>query len=402
MSRFNAHRTPRRVQGSLGAWRDAHHQPRRQQERATLSPAEALERLRSGHAVPMQVLDLLITLFNAQHTTLEKTVSHKTRQERADFLRRFFRDLHQKAGFKTVPDPRNLGDRHIRAMVAVWQKERLAPATIQTYLSFLRGLALWLGKPGFIRSPDHYGLTPAEYQRHEYARRDKSWTAAGIDIGLLIEQVCAYDRYVGASLRLMQALGMRRKESVMFRPHRCVVPFETTGLPSEQRQAERYARIQEGAKGGRLRFVPLDSPERIAAVEFAQSVAKGEDAHMGNPRHNLAHNLRRFDYVMARFHITKEGLGATSHGLRHEAAIDHYMDESGGIAPPVRGGGPVPSEVDLAARQSVATLAGHNRIRASGAYLGAMLSQAAARRARQQGPMDGSGEEGDAAPPAAG
>lgn len=220
MSRFNAHRTPRRVQGSLGAWRDAHHQPRRHQDRATLSPAEALKRLRSGHADPMQVLDLLITLFNAQHTTLEKTVSHKTRQERADFLRRFFRDLHQKAGFKTVPDPRNLGDRHIRAMVAVWQKERLAPATIQTYLSFLRGLALWLGKPGFIRSPDHYGLTPAEYQRHEYARRDKSWTAAGIDIGLLIEQVCAYDRYVGASLRLMQALGMRRKESVMFRPHR--------------------------------------------------------------------------------------------------------------------------------------------------------------------------------------
>jgi len=28
-----------------------------------------------------------------------------------------------------------IGDRHIRAMVAVWQKERLAPATIQTYLS---------------------------------------------------------------------------------------------------------------------------------------------------------------------------------------------------------------------------------------------------------------------------
>lgn len=312
MSRFNSQRTPRRVQGSLGAWRDAHHQPPRRQERASLSPSEALGHLRPGHADPTRVLDLLITMFNAQHTSLEKTVSHKTRQERADFLRRFFRDLHQKAGFKTVPDPRNLGDRHIRAMVAVWQKERLAPATIQTYLSFLRGLALWLDKPGFIRKPEHYGLTPAEYQRHEYAQRDKSWTAAGIAIDALIERVCAYDRHVGASLRLMQALGMRRKESVMFRPHQCVVPFEATGLPSEQRQAERYVRIQEGAKGGRLRFVPLDSPERIAAVEFAQSIVEGKDAHMGDPRHSLARNLRRFDYVMARFHITKEGLGATS------------------------------------------------------------------------------------------
>lgn len=399
MSRFNAQRTPRRVQGSLGAWRDAHHQPRRQQERATLSPSEALERLRPGHADPMRVLDLLITLFNAQHTSLEKTVSHKTRQERADFLRRFFRDLHQKAGFKTVPDPRNLGDRHIRAMIAVWQRERLAPATIQTYLSFLRGLALWLDKPGFIRKPDHYGLTPTEYQRHEYAQRDKSWTAAGIAIDALIEQVCAYDRHVGASLRLMQALGMRRKESVMFRPHQCVVPFEATGLPSEQRQAERYVRIQEGAKGGRLRFVPLDSPERIAAVEFVQSIAEGKDAHMGDPRHSLARNLRRFDYVMARFHITKEGLGATSHGLRHEVAIDHYTEESGGIAPTIRGGGSVSPEVDLAARQSVARLAGHNRIRASGAYLGAMLSQAAARRAQQRKPADESEEGGEGTPP---
>jgi hypothetical protein len=101
----------------------------------------------------MRVLDLLITLYNAQHTALEKTVSHKTRQERADFLRRFFRDLHRKAGFKMVPDPRNLGDRHIRAMV-VWQKERLAPATIQTYLSFLRGWRCgWASPASFASRP---------------------------------------------------------------------------------------------------------------------------------------------------------------------------------------------------------------------------------------------------------
>lgn len=384
MSSFKTSRPSRRVQGSIGAWRDARHQPRRSQERATLTPAEALERLRPGRADPIRVLELLIELFNAQHTALEKTVSHKTRQERADFLRRFFRDLCQKAGFKTAPDPRNLGDRHIRAMVTVWKKERLAPATIQTYLSFLRGLALWLGKPGFIRPPAYYGLSPDEYQRHEYAQRDKSWTAARIDIDALIAQVCDYDRYVGASLRLMRAMGLRRKEAVMFRPHRCVAPFEATGLPPGQRQADHYVRIKEGAKGGRLRFVPLDSPDRIAALEFAQAVAKGEDAHMGDPRHSLEHNLRRFDYVMARFHITKEGLGATSHGLRHEAAIDHYMDKSGDEAPPVRGGGLASPDIDIEARRAVAQLAGHNRIRASGAYLGPMIA-----RRKALSPMSG-------------
>ena len=34
-------------------------------------------------------------------------------------------------------------------MVQVWRGDKLKPATIQTYLSFLRGLALWTGKPGF-------------------------------------------------------------------------------------------------------------------------------------------------------------------------------------------------------------------------------------------------------------
>lgn len=114
MSSFNAHHAPRRVQGSPGAWRDAHHQPLRRQEQAARTPAEILQRHRPGRTDPLRVLDLLIELFNAEHTALEKTVSHKTRQERADFLRRFFRDLRNKANFATVPDPRNLGDRHIR------------------------------------------------------------------------------------------------------------------------------------------------------------------------------------------------------------------------------------------------------------------------------------------------
>ncbi len=379
----HAQHAPRRVQGSLGAWRDAHHQPPRRQERAARTPAEILEHHRPGQTHPLRVLDLLIEFHNTQHTALEKTVSHKTRQERADFLRRFFRNLKAKARFATMPDPRNLGDRHVQAMVKVWQQEKLAPATIQTYLSFLRGLARWLGKPGFIRKPAHYGLTPAEYRRHGNAIRDKSWSAAGIDINALFAQVNAYDRYVGASLHLIRAFGLRRKESVMLRPHLCMVPFEATGLSPAERQADHYVRIKEGAKGGRLRFVPLDCEQRIAALALAQAIVQGEDAHMGNPRHSLKHNLRRFDYVMAKFGITAEGLGATAHGLRHEAMIEHYTEKAG-MAPPVRGGGDVPPDVDAAARLSAARLAGHNRTRAAGAYLGGIIDQRASSIAHQQ------------------
>ncbi|MCH2219391.1 MAG: integrase domain-containing protein, partial [Dechloromonas sp.] len=265
------------------------------------------------------------------------------------------------------PDPRNLGQKHIHAMVQVWQQAHLAPATIQTYLSFLRGLAMWMGKHGFVRKPGHYGLSLEEYQRHESARRDKSWTAQGIDAEAVITAVCQFDPRVGASLRLMSALGLRRKESVQFRPFQHVMPFSETGLPENQQKADRYAWVK--GKGGRVRWIPLDSPAHLAALEFAQGVVDGRDAHMGDPRRDLKRNLRRLDYVLEKFGITLRKRGATGHGLRHEVLNDAYEDVAG-VPSPVRGGGPVSPELDRAARLAVSQLAGHARARAADAYCG--------------------------------
>jgi hypothetical protein len=192
-------------------------------------------------------------------------VSHKTPQERAQFLRRFSRDLKLRAGFKTPPDPRNLGQRHVHARVQVWSKTGCSLPLIQTYLSFLRGLAQWLGKPGFVRKPAHYGVDLAEYQRTGIAERDKSWSAQGVDIDGLIDKVCAFDAHVGTSPRVIRAFGLRRRESVMLRPHECVVSSEFTGMPPEQPQCERYVWIRQGAKSGRPRFVPLNTPRHEAA-----------------------------------------------------------------------------------------------------------------------------------------
>ncbi len=325
---------------------------------------------RPGKADPDKVLDVLIELFNTLHTSLEKTVSHKTRHDRAQFLRRFFRDLRLKAGFKTMPDPRNLGQKHIRAMVQVWKREHLAPATIQTYLSFLRGLGMWMGKHGFVRSPAYYGLAVDEYQRHENAQRDKSWSAQGIDTDALINDVCDFDCHVGASLRLIRAFGLRRKESIQFRPFEHVLPFAQTGLPAEGKTADRYVRIK--GKGGRVRWLPLDSPAREAAVAFAQDQASSQDAHMGDPARDLKRNLRRFDYVLERFGITLRERGATAHGLRHEV-LGEVFQQVAGEASPIQGGGPVSPDADRAARKAVSQLAGHARLRAAGAYCGKPL-----------------------------
>jgi site-specific recombinase XerC len=341
----------------------------RRQNWAGKSPQQVLDMYPPGRTPVNRVVDVLIELFNPLHTALEKTVSHKTRYERAHFLRRFFRELHTDAGFKLAPDPRNLGQRHVQAMVKVWQRRKLSPGTIQTYLSFLRGLAMWLNKPGFIRRPEHYGLTPDEYERHENAQRDKSWSGNGIDVEALLAQVSAYDARIGASMRLMVKVGLRRKESVMCRPYAHVHTFEETGLPDEHREADRY--LWTKGKGGRARWLPLATEEQQSAIAHARSVVSGHDAHMGAPDRDLKSNLRRLDYALRKFGLTKRESGTTGHGARHDHLHGQYQDTTGTPAP-VRGGGPVDRDLDRQARLRVARVAGHARLRSAGAYIGAI------------------------------
>jgi len=378
---------PRSKPNTASPGRLVQHQPARRQDWINQSPQEILARHLPGKTEPLRVLEILLELFNTQHTALNKTVSHKTRHERAQFLRRFFRDLKLKAGFNTVPDPRNLGQRHIQAMAAMWQREALAPATIQTYMSFLRGLTTWLGKAGFVHAPAHYGLTPQEYQRHEVANSDKSWSAKGIDATIVIAQICDFDRYVGASMRLMQAFGLRRKESVQVRPFEHVQPFDRTGLPEQQKESENYLWIK--GKGGRVRWIPVTSTMQQDALAFAQTVVPSRASPIGNPDRDLRGNLRRLDYALARFGLTRAALGVTAHGLRHQALNDTYEAQTG-VPTPVRGGGRVALAADRAARYKVSKLAGHARLRAAGAYIGSRPRQGStpdqAENLNQQGP----------------
>jgi hypothetical protein len=76
--------------------------------------------------------------------------------------------------------------------------------------------------------------------------------------------------------------------------------------------------------------------------------------------------------VLQRFGVTRQQLGVTAHGLRHEVLIDRYQSLTGS-APPVRQGPRVEPEVDHSARLEVSKLAGHARLKASSAYLGAIL-----------------------------
>lgn len=300
--------------------------PLKRHERGHLTPQEILAQHVPGRADPLKVLEVLIQLFNTQHTALDKTVSFKTREQRALFLRRFFRDLKSVAGFRTLPDPRNLGERHVRAMVRHWEEQRLSIGTVQTYLSFLRGLSSWVGKTGMVRHLHEYGFKGA--RRVEVAQVDKSWSGQGVDVDKKIEAVEKEDLRVGTALRLMFAFSMRCKEAVMFRPHRDVQALEN---------GQECIHIKQGSKGGRPWWVLIGTPEQQAVLAAARPLAAGVDDSISDPARSLKSSIRRFYYVVGKMGITPKEMTVASHGLRHESLNDRYEAITGHRSP-VRGG----------------------------------------------------------------
>jgi integrase len=319
---------------------------------------------------------------NGQHATLKKVVSHGTRDKRGKGLFRIF-GLLRKMGLGAMP--RNLGERHVRALVAYWTAEpefakeleqrnvELKPRTvpfssayIQQQMSFLRTFAGWIGKPGLVKSAKAYA--PAELVSRELcAKRDRSFRGNGVDKAAVLKMVAAYDEYVGVQFEVMIAFGLRCKEAVMFTPHLAEVPAHALPASAGDTPYLAFLRIKRGTKGGRLRFTAIRHEEQRVALNKAKALAR-HHGHIGRPGLTLKQAMRRFSDVMRAVGLTKRGLGVTAHGLRHEFAADLYI-EIAEVEPPIRGGD-IDAHTMNAAYLEVARQLGHGRPQVAGAYLG--------------------------------
>ncbi len=333
-------------------------------------------------------LQRILDEHNNRHSRLPKDVSFRTRDARASALVLVFEQL-RKLGFQ--PEPSNLGGTHVENLIWYWtvdprvaercneagvpmRDEPVSPAYLQFLTSTLRTYSAWIGKPGMVLPLERYVLDPSRYQRSGIATYDKSWTAKGLDIPRLIDLIYQEDVYVGTQVELIFALGLRRKEAIMLRPHLQIIPASI--VPGYDLIADQYLMVVElrhGTKGGRLRFVPLDSNARRLAIEHAQRLAPHPNDHMGRPGHTLKQSLRRFDYVMEKVGVTRAELGITAHGGRHQFANDLYIELTGDQSP-VRGG--VPSDLlsHCDACMKIVQQLGHARPQIAGAYLGPILN----------------------------
>jgi integrase len=320
---------------------------------------------RSGY-----VLQLILQQNNWRHSTKHKGVSNKTIAERARFCFWLFDFLrgHPKH-FKL--DPRSFSGRHVEAVARYWQGEaranRMSPATIQTYFSFMKTFAGWIGKPKLLKPIACYFDDPKLYQRTLAGGVDKSWRAKDVDAVDVIREVEDYDVHAAASLKLMQAFQLRFKESVMLRPHTDVISAVQAGKANDD--AAFYLDTHRGTKGGRERLFPIDNAMRLDAIDYARRVVVGVNESVSDPRLTLQQAIRRLRYVMERFAVTRAGLGVVPHGLRHQGAADDYRAMTGEL-PPVAGGGDIDRELDAQARQRIAERLGHGRRQIVSAYLG--------------------------------
>lgn len=319
---------------------------------------------------------------NGQHATRKKVVSHRSREARADGLFRMFGQLWQM-GLKVMP--RNLGERHVRALIAYWTAEPefvreleqrnvnlkprtvpLSAAYIQQQLSFLRTFAGWIGKPGLVRSAEAYA--PAELvSRQLCATRDRTFSGNGVDKAAVLEKVTAYDEYVGVQLEVMIAFGLRRKEAVMLAPRLAEVPAHALPASAGDTPYLAFLRIKRGTKGGRLRFTAIRNEDQRVALAKAKALAR-HHGHIGRPGLTLKQALRRFSDVLRAVGVTRRELGVTPHSLRHDFAADLYLDIAN-VEPPIRGGS-IDAHTMNAAYLEVARQLGHGRPGISGAYLG--------------------------------
>ena len=316
------------------------------------------------------VLAALIARHNHRHARKDKLISIETRHDRREFFYGFFLELRSQTQYNAL-DPRCLANRHVQLMVDRWIARSLATSTIHKYLSYLRTFAEWIGKPGMVYPPQKYVRHAPEHAvRTQVARSDRSWTSAGLDIAAKVQEVTAFDSWVGLQLELCWRFAMRSNEARHFRPHEPLYSRAQADARdvAAHPDASEFVHIHRGTKGGRARFVPLTTEEQRALLaRLCAAVAPG--GFVGNPAHTHLQAQNRFYYVVRRFGICEKTLQVTAHGLRHQQANDFYEAQLGAPSP-VRGG-TVRSEAELLARDRTSRLLGHSRRQVTSCYLGA-------------------------------
>ncbi|TFW16898.1 integrase [Massilia arenosa] len=239
----------------------------------------------------------------------------------------------------------SLKPKHVEALVQKWRADGISNATMKNRMSTLRWWAEKIGKQNIIeRDNKAYGIEDRKYVTNESKAKlvDRA-TLEGIR-----------DRFTEASLRLQQAFGLRREESIKINP-------------KWADQAD-YLRLKDSwTKGGKYREIPITTQQQREVLDHAKAVAQGRS--LIPPEMRYRDQLQRF-----RSECDRAGIHGV-HGLRHQYAQVRYQQLTGWAAPAA--GGPRSKELsqeqkgrDRQARLILSNELGHEREQITAIYLG--------------------------------
>ncbi|CAG0957629.1 hypothetical protein ANAEL_00434 [Anaerolineales bacterium] len=307
----------------------------------------------------MNELDRILNGHNSFRTTRSQgKASAKTRLERTSFYRLAFAQLFEM-GYR-LASPRNLGSRHIEALLQHWDQEGIAIITLHTRVSFLRTFCGWINKPGMVQDVHDY-LPGKDVTRRTVAKRNRAWLPNGVEAAVVIARAREIDERLAVMLALEDAFGLRMKEAIEMHPAWCRAESGTA------------LDIHEGTKGGRWRRIPIDTDYKREVFEWALRVAEtGKTRRIRWPGRTWTQAKRRYYYLLAeKLGVNLNDLGVTSHGLRHEYAQEKYQDMAG-LPSPIAGADP--KQVDPVKHREagieVSRDLGHSRVQVMASYYG--------------------------------
>ncbi len=269
--------------------------------------------------------------------------SYGTQVRRERELTLIANQLHE-LGYRGMND-HSLKPKHVEALVRHWLETGVATGTIKNRMSAFRWWARKVNRQNVVaRSNDHYGIPNRQF----VTNISKAKTVVEADLAKV------RDEHVRMSLKLQQAFGFRREESIKF-------------IPTYADQGDHLMLKPSWTKGGKARTIPIRTLEQREVLDRAHRlVGKGSLIPSNRDYRQQLHIYEG--------HTLRAGL-SKMHGLRHAYAQQRYEELTGWKSPAARG----PSsksftreqrDQDHHARLVISRELGHEREQISTVYLG--------------------------------
>ena len=275
--------------------------------------------------------------------------SHATQANRRSMLKLFTEQLAKNGYDVKTMSPKDLKGRHVNKLLEQWRQDGVSTGTIKNRMVAVRWWAEKVGNSGAVKDNATYKIENRVYVTNE----NKSISLKDLDLSKT-------DPNIAQSLRLQDAFGLRREESMKFQPE--------YALDGQKIENAKYIRLKDSwTKGGRPRTIPITNEKQRQELKNAYAQAVKNGGSMIPKEKSYKSHLASFESVTHAL-----GVGQT-HGLRHGYAQTRYLEMMGFDCPAVGGSRSLTSEEiakDKEIRMLISEELGHSRINITSVYLG--------------------------------